>query len=414
MHDTKSRGSYERLALAIGVIVCLGIVAIGLRPILVDRSEGRQAARDMAYNMLMSVAEDSVLITYGDNDTYPLWYLQQVEGIRTDVQIVNLSLLNTPWYIKQLKHTETDTETPVPMSLTDRQIENLRYRRFSPQEVRLPVNRKSVASLPEIGLTPEDASQLESDMTWTLPGMKQGNQHVLSIPHQVTYNIIRTNAEQGWARPVYFARTTPTHSRLGLEPFLQLEGLAWRVVPFRHDRPQGRVVPDVLTRRLNAFRFTGLDNPEIFYDAGTRSMLDSHYRTLFTYAASELSRLGHRGDAQALLGRLHREMPFDVIPGTPYTYSQTAQSFLDLEQPAMARSVLASSRPLILHNVETAGSRNAYAEALQFAGWTRQLLSQAGDADALDTFDLQLLSRMNQQPFSVPPQVRRQLGLPTS
>lgn len=198
MRDSTSTGStrsYERLA--IGVILCLGIVAIGLRPILVDRSEGRQAARHMAYNMLMSVAEDSVLITYGDNDTYPLWHLQQVEGIRTDVQIVNLSLLNAPWYIKQLKHDETGTAVPVPMSLTDQQIDHLRYRRFSPQEVTLPVNRQSVASLPEIGLTPEDASELPSSITWTLPGMKQGSQHVLSIPHQVTYNIIRTNAEQG-------------------------------------------------------------------------------------------------------------------------------------------------------------------------------------------------------------------------
>jgi len=417
MHDSTSTGStrsYERLALAIGIIVCLGIVAIGLRPILVDRSEGRQAARDMAYNMLMSVAEDSVLITYGDNDTYPLWYLQQVEGIRTDVQIVNLSLLNTPWYIKQLKHHDTGTETAVPMSLTDRQIDALRYRRFSPQEVTLPVDRDAVASLPEINLTPKDVSQLASSLTWTLPGMKQGGQHVLSIPHQVTYNIIRTNAEQGWTRPIYFARTTPTHNRLGLEPYLQLEGLAWRVVPFRHDRPQGRVVPDLLTRRLDTFRFTGLDNPEIFYDAGTRSMLDSHYRTLFTYAASELDRLGHREDARSLLGRLHREMPFDVIPGTPYTYSQTARSFLELDQPSMARSVLAHSRPLILHNVETARSRNEYAEALQFAGWTRQLMSQAGESDALQTFDRRLLSGMNQQPYTIPPQARQQLGLPSS
>ena len=67
-------------------------------------------------------------------------------------------------------------------------------------------------------------------------------------------------------------------------------------------------------------------------------------------------------------------MPFDVIPGTPYTYSQTASSLLNLDQPSMAPSVLAHSRPLILYDVETARSRNEYAEALQFAGWTRQQL----------------------------------------
>lgn len=95
-----------------------------------DSKKGRQAARGIACNMLVSVAEDSVLITFSNNDTYPLWSLQQVEGIRADVSIVNLSLLNAPGYIKQIKNNKAGRRRPFPMSLTDEQIDALRYQPF--------------------------------------------------------------------------------------------------------------------------------------------------------------------------------------------------------------------------------------------------------------------------------------------
>src|SRR5690625_7709632 len=89
-----------------------------------DRSTN-YVAREYSRNLLESVEPNAILFTNGDNDTFPLWYLQEVEGVRRDVRVANLSLLNTPWYVRQLKHQESRESAPLPISLTDALIENL-------------------------------------------------------------------------------------------------------------------------------------------------------------------------------------------------------------------------------------------------------------------------------------------------
>lgn len=410
MFDQKT--SHRLLLAGLGLVMVVGICVIGLSPLLSNEDPGRQAARDMAYNMLMSVAEDSVLITYGDNDTYPLWYLQEVEGVRTDVSVVNLSLLNAPWYIKQVKNNPPREASPVPMSLTERQIDRLRPRRFTPREVQVPVNRNAVADDPGMGRPGDTASDVDRRMTWTLPGQAFGDGRVLTVPHQVTYNIIRTNAENGWTRPIYFSRTIPQHSRLGLEPYLQFEGMAWRVVPVRHERPRGRVVPGIVNKRLRNFRLTNLDRSDIYYDAQTRESLNAYYRPVFAYAAAELDRLGHTDAARKHLDRLMREMPFSVIPGTSYTYTQTASAYLDLHRPKTATEILEQAAPLVMHNLQTATSRRERAQALQSAGAVRQLVWETGRDTLRQEYDRRLRQTLDRLPYSLSPNTRQRFGLP--
>lgn len=384
------------LAYALGCLLVIGVAVIGLRPLIHGQtspggpSEGRQAARDMAYNMLMSVAEDSVLITYGDNDTYPLWYLQQVEGVRTDVSIVNLSLLNAPWYIKQLKNDETGDQRPVPMSLTDEQIDGLRYERFTPQEVSIPAGTQAQTAFAESKLPAEDLDAFDSRMTWTVPGRQMQGTTVLSVPQRVTYNIIRTNAENGWERPVYFSRTIPAYSRIGLEPYLQFEGMTHRVVPIRHDQPDGRVVPEVLIPRLRSFRFTSLDRPDIYYDARIRQQLDAYYRTVFAYGASQLHRLGHTQEARRQLHRITREMPFNIIPGSMQSLVQFSDVYLTLDEPDAAAGLLTRAGSRAIHKLRTAQSKAEQSRAIQFARITRQMLRETGRQDLLQHFNRQL------------------------
>jgi hypothetical protein len=158
---------------------------------------------DSAFNLLMSCAKDAVLITNGDNDTFPLWALQEAYGIRKDVRIVNLSLLNTDWYIKQLK----DVAPKVPISFSSAQIDALNA------ELN-PFTDPTQYTLPNAGIQV------------VIPGRRQ--QNVLRVQDKMVLNIVDSNR---WRKPVYFAVTVSDDNFMGLDPYLQMEGLCYRINP---------------------------------------------------------------------------------------------------------------------------------------------------------------------------------------
>ncbi|MEZ4388471.1 MAG: DUF2723 domain-containing protein [Candidatus Krumholzibacteriia bacterium] len=155
-----------------------------------DRSENR-IAYEYAYNILAGLDEGAVVFTNGDNDTFPIWFLQEVEHFRRDVTVVNLSLVNLPWYIKQLKR----LQTPVALSYQDADIDQLRPRMF-----RDP-----------------DSSQLV----------------VVPVRDYVVQDIIETNRRRTTPRPIFFAVTIPRENMARYFPFLQMEGLVYRLTETR-------------------------------------------------------------------------------------------------------------------------------------------------------------------------------------
>ena len=216
-----------------------------------DRT-GNYIAYDYAYNLLQSCEENSILYTNGDNDTFPLWFLQEVEGIRKDVRVVNLSLLNTGWYIKQLRDREPKIDirfddTLIDSVLTDTQLVDL-YRRL--WEPKIPPEFKN------IGLDIE---------VKTLEG-----HDLLRVQDIMVIKILGWNE---WKKPMHFAITIPASNRVGLDPFLSMVGMTMKVMPQRNDGSD----PEALRHNLmHEYRFRGLNDPEVHKDENTTRLLGNY------------------------------------------------------------------------------------------------------------------------------------------
>ena len=191
-------------------MITLFIVFIPLRMLIANYNEhdrtGNYIAWDMAYNMLQTCEPDAILFTNGDNDTFPLWYLQEVEKIRTDVRVVNLSLLNTPWYVTQLRDKENSF-----ISMSDNEINNLDFKKWSSNTISV--------NAPIDELNPNGIIEWELKPTYM--------DVALRIQDLMVLRIIKDN---DWNRPVYFAVTVSPVSMLNLEDYLTMEGLAYRLV----------------------------------------------------------------------------------------------------------------------------------------------------------------------------------------
>jgi tetratricopeptide (TPR) repeat protein len=205
---------------------------------------------DYAYNLLMTCDREGILFTNGDNDTFPLWALQEAYGIRKDVRIVNLSLVNTDWYIKQLK----DLDPKVPISFNHAQIEGLIHEQN-------PFTEPTPYTMPNAGIH------------IVIPGRQQ--QNALRVQDKMVLNIVDSNK---WRRPVYFAVTVSDDNYMGLDPYLQMQGLAYRIMPVVVPQDQKVDVDRSVYLLDHVYRFRGLGD-------GTANLEETAQKLLSNYAA---------------------------------------------------------------------------------------------------------------------------------
>ncbi len=293
-----------------------------------DRSQ-KQLPRDLAKDYLESCAPNAILITYGDNDTYPLWYAQEVEGIRKDIRVINFSLLGIDWYINELRY-KINQSDPIDVIWTPEQIEGGKrdYILYRPKQNIPETNYYDLYDVMKNYVGSDDPDKMEDrgngeglntfpvkkmsvpvDKALVLKnGTVNANDSVVSdlrfeIPKSslvkndlALLNIIAANK---WSRPIYF---TNPYAELGFDQYLRRDGLSFRLVPVQ----SSRINTDwMLDKAMNKFGFGNADKKGVYFDEENRRHLNS-IRTAYADLAMDLANKNRKEEAKKVLEKVDK------------------------------------------------------------------------------------------------------------
>jgi uncharacterized membrane protein YhaH (DUF805 family) len=310
-----------------------------------DRS-GRNTAHDFAYNYLIGLDKNALIFTNGDNDTFPLWYVQEVEGVRTDVRVCCMPFLPQDWYIDQLKRTYYGSKAlPISMNFEQYRQGKRGYvpivdKLNAPTDLKkliefannddpramvssstgrsfnyipaatfvLPVDKNKVIQNGTVDAS--RANQIDSAIVWTM-GQDQVYKDEL-----VVLDILANN---NWERPMYY--TTPGQSgSVKLDNYLELQGLSYRLIPIkgvRQNGMEGMVNTDIMYENIvNKFKYTNLNNPKVYQDETCRRM-EQNMKNNFNRLAEALIAEGKLEKAGAVLTKLEQAIPTKVLGYVP-------------------------------------------------------------------------------------------------
>ena len=328
---------------AVGSYVAAALCFLGVPALMAvqnwddhDRSK-KTIAPDLATNYLESCAPNAILFTVGDNDTYPLWYAQEVKGIRPDVRVINTSLLGTDWYINQLRYKVNESDVidviwnedqiagdkrnvtyHIPVSQTDTayydlytmmkdqvgsDAENKMYRSQGGELINyFPANRFKVPVDPNVvrnNGTVTATDSIVSELRFTVP------KSYLFKNDAAILNIIAAN---NWKRPIYF--TQPY--QLGFDEFLRQDGLTFRLVPVPNARGTANV-DWMFDKVMNKFKYGGAQKEKVYFDEENRRHM-VNIRNAHTILAMNLIAAGRKEDAKKVLQRADQMMKDKNVP----------------------------------------------------------------------------------------------------
>ncbi len=318
-----------------------------------DRS-GRYCCRDFGQNYLMTLQEEGnpIIFTNGDNDTFPLWYNQDTEGVRTDARVCNLSYLQTDWYIDQMRRPAYDSPS-VPISWS-----RLEYCAGTNEYVQVdPSLKKQVEELYQTH--PEEARQQFGDEPFELKNILKNwvrsttkDFHVIptdtvyvtidkdavrrsgmlmasdSIPDKMVISLkgksalykgdlmmLEMIANANWERPIYVALTVGSENYMNLGDNFVQEGLANRITPFTTNKPGTKNFDTEKTYNnvMNKFKFGGINQKGIYLDETVTRMCYTHRRLLASLVMN-LIQEGKKEKAKAVLAKSEQEIPAYNVP----------------------------------------------------------------------------------------------------
>ncbi len=336
---------------------------------------GNYFAFDYAYNILQSVEKDAIIFTNGDNDTFPVWYLQDVAGVRRDVRVVNLSLGQTNWYIEQLKNREPFGAKRLPLSFSDEQLtvpeedpRALSYEFGPGRVVTIPVDRAILAKF-----TTDTAIINRGVMSWNFKGgsgrpSETGQpQYFIGVQHKLVLDILQ---QTKFTRPIYFSTSVGDPSwadeYIGLDNYLRLEGMCFRVCP----TPQGSnigegVNVEIMEKTLMnvlpfdevhlephyGMKFRNLNDPKVYYDDVHRGYILNYRNIFYKYATYLLYEKKDTVRAGAVLKKMNELISLDLFPLTVMFELQLAKFYetcgLQAEADDLALRAVASAEAVI-------------------------------------------------------------------
>jgi hypothetical protein len=333
----------NKVSLAV-TFVCLIVAA----PVLMgaqnwddhDRS-GRYTARDIGANYLKSCAPNSILFTYGDNDSFPVWYVQDVEQVRTDIRVANLSYIQAGWYIEMMRQKAFDSD-PLPLTLPpEKYLEGSREQLPVNNKIDKPVNLKEIVQFAGMddrkymvdlsgrgdymNYLPASKFIIDVDSAKVLSNGTVKEYYKDRLVSPMIWEYSEADAFKGdlaimdllstnkWERPIYFSTTVPSTQYKGLEKYFVQEGLAYRVVPIRTDKPEqgefGMIDPVVMyDNMMNKFTWGNAEDPAVYLDENNRRMF-SNFRRIFGTLGKELL---IKGDTTKAIEAVHRGL--EIVP----------------------------------------------------------------------------------------------------
>jgi hypothetical protein len=285
---------------------------------------------DLAKDYLESCAPNAIVFSFGDNDTYPLWYAQEVEGVRPDIRVINFSLLGIDWYINQLRYKVNQSDA-IDVIWSVQQIEGGKrdYAVYVPKP-NIPEDRYyDLYDMMKNYVGSDDPQKMQDrggDFINTYPArkmsvavdkalvLKNGTVNATdSVDAEVRFEIpkgalmkndlavLNIIAANKWNRPIYF---TNSSADLGFDQYLRRDGLTWRLVPVANSRVNTDYAYNKL---LNVFSFGNADKKGMYFDEENRRHLNS-IRSAYTDVAIDLATKNRKDDAKKILNRVDKMM----------------------------------------------------------------------------------------------------------
>ena len=341
--------NYE-LKIKSAIAVCISLVCLGVPALMAsqnwddhDRSQ-RYSCRDFGANYLKSCETQAILFSNGDNDTFPLWYNQEVEEVGTDLRVCNLSYLQTDWYISQMKRPYYESQAlPISWEYKDfmpgaNEIARVDNRLGQPISVEKAFN--FLRSEDPRTKTREGDNYLPSDQLYIeTPSGEQilfKKKRMYTRSEMMIMEMLSTNQ---WERPMYFCATVGNDYYLGLEPYMELTGLAYRITPVRSRDGQPRVNTEKMyDNMMHKFQFGNMNIPGIYIDENLMRMCRTH-RMMFAQLAEQLIRENQREKALEVLNYSEEQLPGYNIP-YDYTSASMASMYFLLHEDEKAVAIM--------------------------------------------------------------------------